>query len=205
MFGVPAMARTSEAMNAPRKLPWPAAVARTLLQPDLRRDAFYEWRRRLTGEPPLPAGPIRTVLLICQGNICRSPFAERRLARHSPNLEVKSAGLDTRAGSPAPQGAIRTAQRFGVDLGDHAARSLDLEPELLRWADLIVGMQGRHTTQLSRNWGIAPGKIRLLGDFLPSPPHAIDDPWGESDDVFAAAFARIEDAVQRLAKAIQSR
>ena len=81
-------------MNVPRKRPWPAVVARTLLQSDLRRDAFYEWRRRLTGEPALPAGPIRTVLLICQGNICRSPFAERCLARYAPDLEVKSAGLD---------------------------------------------------------------------------------------------------------------
>jgi protein-tyrosine phosphatase len=199
------MARITEAMNAPRKQPWPAAVARMLLHQDLRQDAFYEWRRRLRGEPALPAGPIRTVLLICQGNICRSPFAERRLARYSPDLEVKSAGLDTRAGSPAAPGAVRTALRFGVDLGDHAAHSLDREPELLRWADLIVGMQGRHSTQLSRNWGISPEKVRLLGDFLSSPPHAIPDPWGESDAVFAAAFDRIEGAVQRLAAVLQSR
>jgi len=192
-------------MNVSRKLLWPASVARTLIQSDRRRDAFYEWRRRLTGEPALPTGPIRTVLLICHGNICRSPFAERRLAQCSPDLQVKSAGLDTKAGSPAAPGAVRTARGFGVDLGDHAARSLDLEPELLRWADLIVGMQGRHTTQLSRHWGIAPGKIRLLGDFLAGPPHAIPDPWGESDAVFAAAFARIEDAVQRLAAVLQSR
>jgi protein-tyrosine phosphatase len=190
-------------MSLQMKASWPRTVARIVLHPDLRRDALHEWRRRLRGQPELPAGPIRTVLLICHGNICRSPFAEKRLARYSPDLEVKSAGLDTEPGSPAAPGAIRTARRFDVDLGDHAARSL--EPELLRWADLIVGMQGRHSTQLSRNWGIAPGKIRLLGDFLPSPPHAISDPWGESDAVFIAAFERIEEAVRRLAAALQSR
>ena len=197
------ISRIGEVMNVKRKPAWLGAVARMLLQPDLRRDAFHEWRRRLAGEPALPAGPIRTVLVICHGNICRSPFAEKRLAHYSPDLEVKSAGLLTKAGSPAAPGAIRTARRFGVDLGDHAARSL--EPELLRWADLIVGMQGRHATQLTRSWGIARGKIRLLGDFLPTPPHAISDPWGEGDDVFAAAFDRIEDAVRRLAAALESR
>ncbi len=192
-----------EAMSFQKKASWRGTVARIVLQPELRQDAFHEWRRRLIGEPALPAGPIRKVLVICHGNICRSPFAERQLARYAPGLEVQSAGLDTEPGSPAAPGAIRIARRFGVDLGDHAARSL--KPELLRWADLIVGMQGRHSTQLSRNWGIAPGKIRLLGDFLPSPPHVISDPWGESDAVFALAFERIQDAVRRLAVALESR
>lgn len=192
-----------EAKSFQRKASWPGTVARIVLQPELRQDALHEWRRRLIGEPALPAGPIRKVLVICQGNICRSPFAERRLARYAPGLEVQSAGLLTEPGSPAAPGAIRTARRFGVDLGDHAARSL--EPKLLGWADLILGMQGRHSIQLSRSWGIAPDKVRLLGDFLQGPPHAIHDPWGESDTVFAAAFDRIEDAVRRLAVALESR
>jgi len=193
----------NEAMSFQKTASWARTAARIVLQPELRQDAFHEWRRRLIGEPALPAGPIRKVLVICQGNICRSPFAERRLARHSPQLEVQSAGLRTKPGSPAAPGAIRTARRFGVDLGDHAAQSL--EPELLGWADLILGMQGRHSIQLRRSWGIAPDKVRLLGDFLPDPPHAIDDPWGESDDVFGAAFDRIEGAVRRLAVALESR
>jgi protein-tyrosine phosphatase len=195
--------RMDEARTFQKKASWPGALARLLLQPELRQDAFYEWRRRLAGEPALPAGPIRRVLVICHGNICRSPFAERRLARYAPELEVQSAGLDTEPGSRAEPAAIRTARRFGVDLADHAARCV--APELLGWADLIVGMQGRHSSQLSQSWGIAPGKIRLLGDFLPDPPHAIDDPWGEGDAAFAVAFDRIEDAVQRLAAALGSR
>jgi protein-tyrosine phosphatase len=192
-----------EANSFQKKGSWPGAVARIFLQPELRQDALHEWRRRLIGEPALPAGPIRRVLVVCQGNICRSPFAERRLARYAPKLDVQSAGLDTEPGSRAAPAAIRTARRFGVDLDDHAARLL--APELLGWADLIVGMQGRHRTQLSRSWGIAPGRIRLLGDYLPDPPHAIEDPWGENDAVFAAAFDRIESAVRRLAVALESR
>jgi protein-tyrosine phosphatase len=190
-------------MSQQLKASWPGTVARIVLQPDLRWDALHEWRRRLRGQPELPPGPIRTVLLVCHGNICRSPFAEKCLARYSPQLEVKSAGLDTEPGSPAAPGAIRIARRFGVDLGDHSARLL--EPELLRWADLIVGMQGRHSAHLIRNWETARGKVRLLGDFLPRPPYAIFDPWGEGDAVFAAAFLRIDSAVRRLAAALANR
>jgi protein-tyrosine-phosphatase len=46
-------------------------------------------------------------------------------------------------------------------------------------------------------------KTLRLGDFLPGPPHRVEDPWGLSDEVYAMTFKRIADAVQRLAKVLE--
>ena len=66
------------------------------------------------------------------------------------------------------------------------------------WADLILGMQGHHGVQIARRWPEVRSKVRLLGDYLPGPPHAIEDPWGRDDAVFRANFERIALAVEGL-------
>jgi protein-tyrosine phosphatase len=161
-----------------------------------RHDARHELRRRLRGEPPLPEGPLRHLLVLCHGNICRSPFAAALLAARLPALEVRSAGLRAGTGNPADPTAVRCAARLGVSLSRH--RSASVSDEALAWADLILVMQGSHVAELARGWPQLCPRVRLLGDFLSAPPHLLSDPWGHPEEVFDAVFARVAGAVENL-------
>lgn len=97
------------------------------------------------------------VLMVCTGNICRSPLAElllraRLTAAFPPSahaLEIASAGtmaLDGQAMQPA---SAHEALRLGVSGSvEHTARSLDRD--LVEGADLIVGMAREHRSAVVR-------------------------------------------------------
>lgn len=176
------------------------SAGRLVLSPQARADALHEWRRRRSGEPGLEPGSVQRVLVICHGNICRSPFAARLLASRAPRLEVRSAGLEAIEGRPVEAAALRIAPAFGVDLAGHAAHRVAASD--VDWSDLILGMEGHHRAAVRRAWPAGARKTHLLGDFLEAPPYRIDDPWGRSDDAFRATFERIERAVERLASRI---
>ncbi len=181
---------------------WLRTFARAVRSTHDRQDLVWELKRRRSGEPALPPFPIRKVMVICQGNICRSPFAERQLAKHCPQLEVRSAGLKARNGDPAQPAAARVGLEFGVTLDDHAAHLLrDVDVE---WADLILGMQGWHQASVHRRWPKARERVRLLGDFLADAPHTIEDPWGAPDDYFHGVFEQIARANTRIAELLDT-
>ncbi|MDQ4108052.1 MAG: hypothetical protein M3138_04490 [Actinomycetota bacterium] len=88
------------------------------------------------------------ILMVCTGNICRSPMAEgflraafaERVGEAAP--VVTSAGIAGWDGSGAMDEAIRSAQERGVDIHAHLARKL--RGEMLEDADLIVCMAAEH-------------------------------------------------------------
>lgn len=189
-------------MKAPTWLPESARrAARLIRYSEARADAWYELRRRTGGEPALPSGPMRRLLVICHGNICRSPVAEVLLANRLPALEVRSAGIAADDGGKANEAAGRAAGRLGLSLADHRTRHL--REDDLDWADLVLGMEGRHTAAVAQRWPGSRAKLRLLGDFLPAPPHRLQDPWGEPDTVFDEVFGRLANAVEQLARRIE--
>ena len=167
-----------------------------------RENIAYEFRRWLRGTPRMPSSVSR-VLVICQGNICRSPFAALLLAERRPDLEVSSAGLAASGDDPVQPGARRVADTMGFDLRPHRSRILtDVEIE---WADLIVGMEGRHVREVARRWPAHRDKVLILGDFLSSVPRAIPDPWGKPDAVFCRTFQQILKATEALSERIESK
>jgi protein-tyrosine phosphatase len=88
------------------------------------------------------------ILVVCTGNICRSPMAEgflraaliERLGEAAPL--VSSAGTAGWDGSGAMDESIRSAQELGVDIRGHIARKL--HGAMLEDADLIVCMAAEH-------------------------------------------------------------
>jgi protein-tyrosine-phosphatase len=91
------------------------------------------------------------ILLICTGNICRSPMALGFLADRSGRLLdgaliVRSAGTWARPGSPpTPEAEASVAER-GIDISDH--RSTPVSSDLIGWADLIITMTAEHRDEV---------------------------------------------------------
>ena len=88
------------------------------------------------------------VLVVCTGNVCRSPIAEgliraafeARMIRDVP--EVTSAGTMGWTGSSADPASIQAAREYGIDISGHVARRLD--PDEVARATVIIGMAIEH-------------------------------------------------------------
>ena len=186
-----------------QRLPMPVRrVARFVHSGRERRNLRHEWRRARTGVPVV-APEARRVIVICYGNICRSPFAGELLATRRPDLEVRSAGLEARNGKPAEAAAQRVAQRYGVDLATHGAHRL--REEDVAWADVILAMEGYQCDEVRSRYPGYDTQVVLLGDFFEAGPFLIDDPYGQEDDAFTTAFDRIVAATERFAAAAGAR
>lgn len=167
-----------------------------LLHPLLRRRALEALRQR-----PRPT----RVLVVCHGNICRSPFAAALLARDlaPAGVHVESAGF-MGPGRPCPREAVTAAARWGVDLSAHS--STLLTAVRARSADLVVVMdaaQGRAVCDWFGRWR---RDVLVLGDLDPAPitARAIRDPVEQSIDVFVETYARIERCTTAVAQALTS-
>jgi protein-tyrosine phosphatase len=97
---------------------------------------------------------VASILVVCTGNLCRSPFAEgllRRMLteRWGPTAPtVSSVGTIAREGTPAPPEAIAAASEGGVDISAHTARRLAREH--LAEADLVIAITAEHRDAVVR-------------------------------------------------------
>jgi protein-tyrosine phosphatase len=119
------------------------------------------------------------------------------------DVEIRSAGASTIPGLPASEGALRAAERHGLDLTGH--RSVPLDPELVKWADLVLAMSDSHL-EAARTLGAA-GREMLLTEFASGEggepdSRIIPDPIGGGDEVYEQTFTTLErlidESLQRL-------
>ena len=145
------------------------------------------------------------VLVMCYGNICRSPFAAGRLHAmlSSSGILVESAGLYG-PGRSAPLEAQAAARARGVELRDHSSRLVTAKQ--VAGADLIIVMEAFQARSLIRDYGATPDKLMLLGDLDPMPirTRRIQDPEGQSLDVFSDVYSRIERCLRSLTAAVDA-
>lgn len=134
------------------------------------------------------------VLVVCKGNVCRSPYAEAVLNKLGGG-RVVARSKGTRSwhnGGPADATATRVASERGYDLSHHVARELT-ETELL-WADEVLAVDRETLDCLAlRPEQFGRDTLRLLmfnGMDVP-------DPYKQSDDEFHRAFTMIEEGVER--------
>lgn len=103
---------------------------------------------------------IKSVLVVCVGNICRSPVGERLVADALPNVRVGSAGLAAVVGSGADETASAAAAEIGVNLDGHVARQLT--DALGREYDLILVMEPNHRAEIMRRFPQLSGRTMLF-------------------------------------------
>ncbi len=143
----------------------------------------------------IETGTVRRVVFVCQGNICRSPFAE--MAARQLGMRATSVGLATGAGDPAFPLAVETARSFGIDLKAHRTR--DIEHFRVEPGDLILAMELRHVRRLRPALEGKPVQLSLLGLWAPQPRPHIHDPHRLNAEYFEACFRVITASVQGLA------
>ena len=133
------------------------------------------------------------ILVICIGNICRSPTAEYLLKDRladKPGVTVASAGLGALVDKPADPTALALMQEHGIDASSHRARQVT--EDMLAAADLVLAMEPKH---LDRLYQMAPqirGRAFLLGKWLDDQP--IPDPYRQQRPAFEHAWKLIEQA-----------
>lgn len=133
---------------------------------------------------------IRNVLVVCVGNICRSPLGERLLQARVPGLTVTSAGLGALVGKPADATATRVAARHDVSLDGHSARQFTAE--IGRGADLILVMEPGHKAQVAREAPQVSGKTMLFDHWTGG--KGIADPYQLSEEFHEEVFKQIDAA-----------
>ncbi|TMJ12954.1 MAG: hypothetical protein E6G94_12655 [Alphaproteobacteria bacterium] len=143
----------------------------------------------------------RDVIMLCHGNICRSPFAEERLrakaAAAGLPMKIVSAGTIEMEGRPSPEAAVSAARTFGADLERHRSRYLD--PAAAESAAAVVVFDERNVDELARVGAPGANVIRLA-DLTGE--REIGDPYGQAEDGFAATYRTIDRALDRLVSAL---
>ncbi|WDG11391.1 low molecular weight phosphotyrosine protein phosphatase [Vibrio campbellii] len=140
------------------------------------------------------------ILVVCVGNICRSPTGERLLQSLLPNKKVASAGIAVEkshlTGKPADDMASTVALEHDISLEGHSAQQLT--PELCAKYDLILVMEKGHQEALTKITPEARGKTMLFGQWIGG--KNIPDPHRQSREAFDHAYALIEEAAHAWTK-----
>ena len=139
------------------------------------------------------------ILIVCVGNICRSPTAERLLQQALPHKTVSSAGIAALTGHSADATATAVALQHDLSLEGHSAQQLT--SRLCQQYDLILVMEQKHIDAVTRLAPEVRGKTMRYGHWL---QRDIPDPYRQSREAFEFTFDLIAEAsrawAQRLNK-----
>lgn len=135
---------------------------------------------------------IKSILVVCVGNICRSPTAEALLKAKlaEKGIIVSSAGLGALVDKPVDATATEVMAAAGYDLSEHKARQLT--PSMLREADLILAMEARHIQSIHAMAPESRGKTLLIGKWLES--CEVPDPYRQQLPAFEHVFRILDKA-----------
>ncbi|WP_283709982.1 low molecular weight protein-tyrosine-phosphatase [Pseudoalteromonas prydzensis] len=133
-----------------------------------------------------------SVLVVCAGNICRSPTAEYVLKNKlvGKNVAVSSAGLTALEGKAADATAKQVAAPHGITMEEHKGRQLT--SSLVAQNSVILVMEQRHLSDLCTRYPEARGKTFLLGKWLGD--KEIPDPYRQSQEAFEHVYTLIDSA-----------
>jgi protein-tyrosine-phosphatase len=136
----------------------------------------------------------RTVLFVCHGNICRSPFAEHLARRYFPEKRICSAGYFPESSRTAPETAKRAAARWNVSLVDH--RSRVLTPALAQQADAVLVFDYPNHQAVTREYGLSRERVHFVGALSSGGPLFIEDPVGREAIYFERVYDQIATALE---------
>jgi len=144
------------------------------------------------------------ILMVCLGNICRSPLAEGILKTkvNTDEVHVESAGTgDYHIGHSPDERSVKIAQKHGIDITDQRGRQFDVS-DFDRF-DLIFAMDNfnyQDIIKLARNEEDKE-KVRLiLNQVLPGEHCDVPDPYTGGIDGFKRVYEMLDQACDKIAE-----
>ena len=141
------------------------------------------------------------ILVVCVGNICRSPVAEAMLKKAFPEKHICSAGLSALVGHPADKTAIEIALEHGFDLSNHRAQQIT--SYLCSQTELILVMETSHKQELEHIYPFTRGRVHCLGHISDEEFFEIADPYRKKRQAFEESHRAIEKGVTHWASLLR--
>ncbi|MCB0625721.1 MAG: low molecular weight phosphotyrosine protein phosphatase [Saprospiraceae bacterium] len=143
------------------------------------------------------------ILMVCLGNICRSPLAEgilkEKIKENGLPWEVDSAGTGSwHVGEPPDPRSVAVARAHGIDILDQRARQF--RPADFRQFDLIFAMDASNYQNILRMApsGTDTSKVELIMNVVdPGRNRAVPDPYWD-DNGFEGVFRMLDEACERI-------
>ena len=150
------------------------------------------------------------ILMVCLGNICRSPLAEgilkHKLISRNISAQVHSAGTsDYHVGEPADPRTVDVARKHQIDISTHRARQFT--PEDFERYDLIYAMDQSNydmIIRLARNDDEAKKVELYLNLSQPGSNSEVPDPYWSGKDGFEHVYQLLDHAGEKLAQEIEN-
>ena len=178
------------------------------------RDIVWDLRAPLM--PPLKKSelcPGSSILFVCKGNICRSPFAEAYTQKKASalglyELDVTSGGIKVSAPETPPKEALKAAELLGLSL--KCSRSQPVTQEMISSHSLVIAMEWSHVKLLGQQFSLGSSVVNVLAGYDHKEKLAgfdrfnIRDPYGKSVEDFASCYERISRCIDNLFKHFHS-
>lgn len=146
------------------------------------------------------------VLMVCLGNICRSPMAEGVLRavtlHHNLNWHIESAGIESYHIGEAPHvHAQKACQKHGIDISKQRARRFVVSD--VYQFDKIYAMSDDVFREIKHIAGTSfdEGKISLfLNELYPGSNRSVPDPWYGPEEGYLEVYNMIDKTCRTIAE-----
>ncbi len=150
---------------------------------------------------------VTKVLMVCLGNICRSPLAEGLLQQKvdPEKIQVASAGTaGYHVGNPPDERSIAVAAKYGLDISQQRSRKL-IAKDLERF-DYIYAMDRSNYRDILAlaETNVQAAKVRLLLETAATSESDVPDPYYGGEDGFEKVYSMVNEACARIAEQLQS-
>jgi protein-tyrosine phosphatase len=172
------------------------------IQRRIRHQIILFFSRSKSNNALSSAKRLDRVLVLCYGNIYRSPLVEYLLKRQlsSKAVEIKSAGFHDKAGRTCAEEYQERLVNRGYDLANH--RSAKVTQDDIDWADIIVIMDRKNWDLLSQMNRSAVDKVVWVGGFTSGLSVEVIDPYNMGIEVTERIITQLERCVVDIAHKI---
>ena len=134
------------------------------------------------------------ILMICLGNICRSPLAQGILESKNSGIFVDSAGFEAyHQGDPPDERAQRTAKKHGIDISKQRQRLFKVEDfDIFDKIYVMDAMNYHDVSRVARNKKDMEKVDYILNEIYAGENRSVPDPYYGGQDGFEKVYAMLD-------------